>query len=114
MTNAGNDGAVGSWYSSSPGNAINAISVASLDNTIIPLQNLTVTGVPHDPITYFSALPLPVKDTLPLYATSKDATVTNDACDPLPDSTPDLSKYVVLVRRGTCAFVSVLSILLQG
>ena len=77
-----------------------------MDNTIIPLQNLTVSGVTHDPITYFSALPLAVKDTLPLYATSKDATITNDACDPLPDSTPDLSKYVVLVRRGSCAFVS--------
>ncbi|KAI1795577.1 subtilisin-like protease [Ganoderma leucocontextum] len=101
---AGNDGAVGSWYSSSPGNAINAISVASLDNTIIPLQNLTVQGVTHDPITYFSALPLAVKDTLPLYATSKDATIVDDACNPLPDTTPDLSKYVVLVRRGSCAF----------
>nr|VWP00760.1 Chitin synthase [Ganoderma boninense] len=106
---AGNDGAVGSWYSSSPGNAIDAISVASLDNTIIPLQNATVSGVTHDPITYFSALPLPVKDTLPLYATSKDVTIADDACNPLPDSTPDLSTYAVLVRRGTCAFTQKLA-----
>ncbi|KAG6820281.1 hypothetical protein H0H93_002893 [Arthromyces matolae] len=39
---AGNDGDSGSWYTSSPGNGINVISVASLDNTVIPLQNLTV------------------------------------------------------------------------
>ncbi len=102
----GNDGAKGSWYTSGPGNGINAISVASLDNTVIPLQNATVHGVVHDPITYFDALPLPVNGTLPLFATSNDTTVVDDACDPLPDDTPDLSGFVVLVRRGTCTFVS--------
>ncbi|KAI0709562.1 pyrolysin [Cerioporus squamosus] len=92
-----------------PGNGINAISVASLDNTVIPLQNLTVHGVQHDPITYFDALPLPVNGTLPLFATSNDTTVVDDACDPLPDETPDLSGFVVLVRRGTCTFVQKLT-----
>ncbi|KAF8894316.1 pyrolysin [Gymnopilus junonius] len=56
---AGNDGAFGSWFTSGPGNAINAISAASLDNTIIPLQNATLHGVQHDPITYFDTFPLP-------------------------------------------------------
>lgn len=28
----------------------------------------------------------------------------NDGCDPLPESTPDLSSYVVLIRRGSCTF----------
>ncbi|TFK92708.1 subtilisin-like protease [Polyporus arcularius HHB13444] len=106
---AGNDGAKGSWYTSGPGNGINAISVASLDNTVIPLQNATVHGVVHDPITYFDALPLPVNGTLPLFATSNDTTVVDDACDPLPDDTPDLSGFVVLVRRGTCTFVQKLT-----
>ncbi|KAI0779500.1 subtilisin-like protease [Fomes fomentarius] len=106
---AGNEGAVGSWYSSSPGNGINVISVASLDNTIIPLQNATVQGVEHDPITYFSALPFPITETLPVFATSNDTAVVDDACDPLPDDTPDLSKFVVLVRRGTCTFVQKLT-----
>ena len=101
----GNDGSVGSWYTSGPGNAIDAISVASVDNTVIPLQNLTVHGVTHDPITYFSAFPLPVPGTLPIFATSTDVTVVDDACNALPDDTPDLSGFVVLVRRGTCTFV---------
>ncbi|KAI0745166.1 subtilisin-like protease [Earliella scabrosa] len=106
---AGNEGATGSWYSSSPGNGISVISVASLDNTVIPLQNATVHGVEHDPVTYFSALPFPITETLPLFATSNDTTVVDDACDPLPDDTPDLSNFVVLVRRGTCTFVQKLT-----
>ncbi|KAF4621066.1 hypothetical protein D9613_000162 [Agrocybe pediades] len=102
---AGNDGDEGSWYSSSPGNAYDAISVASVDNVVIPLQNATVHGVTHDPITYYETFPLPVEGVLPVYATSKDTTVPDDACYPLPDDTPDLSSYVVVVRRGSCNFV---------
>ncbi|PPQ89471.1 hypothetical protein CVT25_011997 [Psilocybe cyanescens] len=102
---AGNDGTDGSWYSSSPGNAHDAISVASVDNTIIPLQNATVHGVTHDPITYFASLPFPIEGVLPVYATSNDTTIADDACDPLPDSTPDLSDKVVIIRRGSCNFV---------
>ena len=111
---AGNDGEFGSWYTSSPGNAIDAISVASLDNTMIPLQNATVHGVAHAPITYFDALPLPITETLPIFATSTDTTVVDDACDPLPDSTPDLSKFIVIVRRGTCTFVCRFLVLLAS
>ncbi|KAJ6603216.1 subtilisin-like protease [Mycena vulgaris] len=102
---AGNEGASGSWFTSGPGNGIDAISVASSDNTVIPLQTLTVEGATHDPIIYYDTFPLPVEGTLPLYATSNDTAVIDDACNPLPDSTPDLSGFVVLVRRGTCAFV---------
>ncbi|KAI0645827.1 subtilisin-like protease [Trametes meyenii] len=106
---AGNDGSVGSWFTSSPGNAIDAISVASVDNTVIPLQNATVHGVAHDPITYFATFPLPINGTLPIFATSNDTTVVDDACDPLPDDTPDLSPFVVIIRRGTCTFVQKLT-----
>ncbi|PPQ71285.1 hypothetical protein CVT24_012339 [Panaeolus cyanescens] len=101
---AGNDGASGSWYSSSPGNSLNAISVASVNNIVIPLQNATVHGVERNPVTYFSADPWPVLETLPVYAVSTDITVPDDACNPLPDSTPDLSGYIVVIRRGTCPF----------
>ncbi|KAF8187464.1 pyrolysin [Pholiota molesta] len=103
---AGNDGSSGSWYTSGPGNGINAISVASLDNTVIPLQNATVGGIQHDPITYFATFPLAIDGALPIFATSTDTTIVDDACNPLPDSTPDLSKFLVVVRRGTCTFVS--------
>lgn len=106
---AGNDGASGSWYTESPGNGINVISVASLDNTVIPLQNATVGGVQHNPITYFSTFPLPVEGALPIFATSNSTTVADDACNPLPDDTPDLSDKLVIIRRGTCTFVEKLT-----
>ncbi|KAF9467399.1 pyrolysin [Collybia nuda] len=101
---AGNDGASGSWYSSSPGNGINVISVSSLDSPIFPLQNATVSGVAHDPITYFQTFPFPLNNTWPIYATSNDTMAVDDACKPLPSSTPDLSPFVVVVRRGTCTY----------
>ncbi|EKM75550.1 hypothetical protein AGABI1DRAFT_79685 [Agaricus bisporus var. burnettii JB137-S8] len=106
---AGNDGASGSWYTSSPGNGINVISVASVDNTVVPLQNATVGGIQHDPITYFNTFPLPINTTLPIFATSNSTTVVDDACAPLPNSTPDLSDKVVVIRRGTCTFVEKLT-----
>ncbi|KAK7473132.1 hypothetical protein VKT23_001233 [Stygiomarasmius scandens] len=106
---AGNDGASGSWYTSSPGNGIDVISVASLDNTVLPLQTATVQGAEHDPIPYFSLFPIPITEPLPIFATSNDTTVVDDACDPLPDDTPDLSGFLVVVRRGTCTFVQKLT-----
>ncbi|PBK95398.1 pyrolysin [Armillaria gallica] len=106
---AGNDGSYGSWFSSGPGNGINVISVASLDNTAIPLQNATVGGVVHNPITYFETFPFPITEALPIYAISNDTGVVDDACSALPDSTPDLSSFLVIVRRGTCAFTQKLA-----
>ncbi|PBK73462.1 pyrolysin [Armillaria solidipes] len=106
---AGNDGSYGSWFSSGPGNGVNVISVASLDNTAIPLQNATVGGVVHNPITYFETFPFPITEALPIYAISNDTGVVDDACSALPDSTPDLSSFLVIVRRGTCAFTQKLA-----
>ncbi|KAF5357287.1 hypothetical protein D9758_005834 [Tetrapyrgos nigripes] len=103
---AGNSGATGGFYASSPSSGIDTIAVASVDNTVLILRSLRVQGVQHDPIPYYSSDPLPVPEPLPIYATSNDTNATADACEPLPDTTPDLSKYVVIVRRGTCLFVT--------
>lgn len=35
---------------------------------------------------------------------SLNASVENDGCQALPSSTPDLSKKIVLIRRGGCPF----------
>ncbi|KAF8694321.1 hypothetical protein AX14_002085, partial [Amanita brunnescens Koide BX004] len=64
---AGNDGSSGAWYTSSPGNGINVMSVASVENTVIPVQQATVSGVAHTPIVYSSLFPLPVKGAFPIY-----------------------------------------------
>ncbi|EJD54606.1 hypothetical protein AURDEDRAFT_179722 [Auricularia subglabra TFB-10046 SS5] len=106
---AGNDGQFGAFFTSSPGNAIDAISVASVDNVANVVQSAK-TNVAHDPIPYFDLFPLDVGgDPFPVFATSTDTSVEDDACDPLPDSTPDLSKFVTVVRRGTCTFVQKLT-----
>lgn len=40
---------------------------------------------------------------LPVYAISSNSNVTDDACKPLPDSTPaNLNDYAILVRLGGC------------
>jgi hypothetical protein len=101
----GNDGEEGAWYSSSPATGVDIVTVGSTDNTIVYWQQANVsTG--YGPITYTSFTPLPVNGSRPIYATSNDTTIANDACVPLPASTPDLSPYVVIIRRGGCNFVS--------
>ncbi|CAE6497433.1 unnamed protein product [Rhizoctonia solani] len=99
---AGNDGAYGSWYASGPGTGISVISVGSVDNTAVNLQNATVSNGRNVP--YQSLQKLAIPNGLSIYATSQDPSVPDDACNPLPESTPDLSNYVVLIRRGTCTF----------
>ncbi|KAB5590081.1 Minor extracellular protease vpr [Ceratobasidium theobromae] len=98
----GNEGEHGAWYSHSPGNGVPAISVGSVDNTLVYIQNATVSNgrlIPYSMLTPIQILP-----GLPLYATSPDITNPADACGPLPSNTPDLSKYLVIIRRGTCDF----------
>jgi hypothetical protein len=108
---AGNDGVLGPWFTSSPGTGLDVISVASTDNTALLVYNATVHGATHAPIPYddddFN--PRAINGTLPVYATSLNNTVTDDACNPLPATTPDLSGYILLIRRGTCTFVSKLA-----
>lgn len=99
---AGNDGDSGAFYTSSPSSGIDVISVGSVDNTVIPAQEARSSDR-DTPIIYFSLMPLNFTESLPVYALSKQI-VPDDACNQLPDSTPDLSKFVVLIRRGSCNF----------
>jgi len=108
---AGNEGAEGAWYTSSPANGHDVISIGSVDNTEVFYNTLTLSGVTHDPMPYLldaestgGFAPLDVTGEWPLYALSTDLTITNDACEPLAASVPDLSKFIVVVRRGTCNF----------
>ncbi|KZW03532.1 pyrolysin [Exidia glandulosa HHB12029] len=99
---AGNAGVVGNWFTSSPASGANLISVASTDNTVTTAQKAFVTGVDREYVLYHGVTSLPIPGSHPVYATSLNSSVTWDACDPLPDDTPDLSDYIVLIRRGEC------------
>jgi subtilisin family serine protease len=120
---AGNDGDLGSWFTSGPASTPGIISVGSIDkyvcNSRLPVAPLILTFslstvglfynasvsngrlIPY--ISFQDPRPLSIPAGLPLYATSSDITVTDDACNPLPPSTPDLSNRLVIIRRGTCS-----------
>lgn len=107
---AGNEGDAGMFYASSPGAGIEVVTVGSVENTVTPVQYAKVSD--HSDIVYYSLKPLNFSEALPIWPTSRTV-VDDDACNPLPDDTPDLSGYTVLIRRGSCPFVSTSQVLLD-
>jgi hypothetical protein len=107
---AGNDGATGIFYASTAANGKKVTAIASVDNTISPalLTNATfaVDGGASQSFGYTPGSPASWAGvSLPLWAVSFNTTDPANGCTPLPDSTPDLSGYIVLIRRGSCKFV---------
>jgi hypothetical protein len=108
---AGNSGQYGQFFASSAAEGKGVTSVASFDNSLYP-QLLTEgtyatsevnTSAPFG----WAASSIPFGNvTLPLWAVSNTTVVVDDACSALPAETPDLSGYIVLIRRGTCTFAS--------
>lgn len=113
LVSAGNDGAQGLFYTSSAASGQQVTSVGSVENVLAPDLFTNASYVIEDSATSSVEFGFaPGKPaawggvTLPLYATSFNTSDPVDACAPLPEDTPDLSGYVVLVRRGTCSFVA--------
>ncbi|CCA71532.1 related to subtilisin-like serine protease [Serendipita indica DSM 11827] len=97
-----NDGQMGAWNTPAPASGDDVIAVGSVENSVLPSINVTLSDG-HAPIPYFSLRAFPVSGSLPVYATSTDVTITNDACNPLPANTPNLAGYLVVIRRGGCS-----------
>ncbi|WVF71604.1 hypothetical protein IAT40_006412 [Kwoniella sp. CBS 6097] len=97
---AGNQGQVGSFYSYSPAAGQGVINVGSSDNSIYPAQ-LATTSTGYGPITYYNYQAF-TSGSYPVYVYSSDSSDPNYGCV-VPDSTPDLSGYLVVVRRGGCS-----------
>lgn len=111
ILSTGNDGEDGLFLQSAAAGAKGATAISSFDNSlgVALVRNATFTvagtGAPTATFEYTAGKPASWGNvTLPLFATSFNTTLATDACDPLPDDTPDLSGYVVLIRRGTCNF----------
>ncbi|KAH7324203.1 putative minor extracellular protease vpr [Stachybotrys elegans] len=109
---AGNDGQAGAFAASSGSSADGVIAVASLQADVItaPGFMLTVTGEDDSSVEtwlpYRSVLdwyPSVVQD-WPVVPLSLEP-LEDEACEPLPQDTPDLTGKLVLVRRGGCNFV---------
>ncbi|KAL3964363.1 hypothetical protein ACCO45_001367 [Purpureocillium lilacinum] len=98
------------FYPGSAGDANGVMGIASFENIIDPvlgyISSFSIDGGEDQYIGYLASSDCPnwPGTPLPVYATSLDPTVEDDACKPLPDDTPDLSGHAVLVRRGTCYF----------
>jgi subtilisin family serine protease len=107
---AGNEGASGQFYASTAANGKKITAIASVDNTVTPAllieSSYSVAGAPTQDFGWTPGNPDNWAGVaLPLYAVSFDTTDPANGCDPFPDSTPDLSGHIVLIRRGTCTFV---------
>ncbi|PLW43205.1 hypothetical protein PCANC_06989 [Puccinia coronata f. sp. avenae] len=101
IASAGNEGSEGMFMASNPASSKNAISVGSVDSTSSIVHYFDISTGQHVP--YRSAIPFPT-GSFPVYFTSNSTQTQDDACKPLPSSTPDLSNHIVVIRRGTCYF----------
>ncbi|CZR40312.1 putative subtilisin-like serine protease [Fusarium proliferatum ET1] len=106
---AGNAGAMGMFYASTAANGKKVTAVGSFDNTkslaLLNASKYSIGGGPEHEFGHLSGKPSAWKDVkLPLWALNYDTSVADDGCDEWPKNTPDLSKYIVLLRRGSCTF----------
>lgn len=112
---AGNDGEMGMFTANDAADGKGVTAVASFDNTVTPLllskgtyavrsSSSEASSGKHTtgsaPFGWLPGYPSFENITLPLWASSHNSSLENDACSSLPDDTPDLSKYIVLVRLG--------------
>ncbi|KAG5953113.1 hypothetical protein E4U53_006849 [Claviceps sorghi] len=107
---AGNEGSMGAFYPSGMAGASGVMSIASFDNVETPsILTLAQFSVGKGGSQSFGYVPGEPKSwdkvNLPLWASNLDPKVADDGCSPFPANTPDLSKFIVLIRRGTCTFV---------
>ncbi|KAI1075345.1 subtilisin-like protein [Whalleya microplaca] len=107
---AGNDGAVGLFYASTASNGKKVTSIASIDSEVTPVflttSYFSIAGDEQQEFGYALGEPSEWSNvSLPLWAPSFNITDPATGCDSFPDDTPDLSEYIVLIRRGTCTFV---------
>jgi hypothetical protein len=77
---------------------MNAISVGSVEaQAVITGKFKASTG---KELMIYRTSTFNLSGEYPIYITANSTDVTNDACDELPKHTPNLTNYIVLVRRG--------------
>ncbi|OHW92565.1 serin endopeptidase [Colletotrichum incanum] len=106
---SGNDGDEGPFYASSGSSGKEVLAVASVDTSRVPAKpwhaTFSLDGVANT--TQLAYIPPANRGLwnitdLPIIPLAYDTTDPAEACNPLPDTTPDLSDVIVLIRRGTC------------
>lgn len=107
---AGNSGDEGIWYPSSGdvGHSVTAVASITTEQYITMLTTIEGANGATRNVGYLDkfGLGFPLKGNVPIYILSQDINNANDGCLPLPENTPDLSEYLVVIRRGTCTFAT--------
>lgn len=101
---AGNEGQRGMFYAGSGAAADKVTAVAMVDNDKGVYQakraSFAVNNATTDDFGWVVGTPdYAANVTLPLYVTGNTTDANDDACRPLPDQTPDLGDFIVLVRE---------------
>ncbi|KAK2616739.1 hypothetical protein QQS21_000351 [Conoideocrella luteorostrata] len=110
VISVGNSGNEGQFHAGAPSTGMGVISVANFMSTVTPMVNIIATSTANrrccgQNFELSTWEPAVWGVSKPLYAVSLDSKVLpKDACKPLPENTRDLSKYIVLVRRGRCTY----------
>jgi hypothetical protein len=108
MVAVGNDGEYGMFYASDGADGKGATGVGAVNNVNAPMLLNKATYETRNGTKDFGWLLSGTKDfnngTYQLYPLSLNTSVETDGCEALPSNTPDLSKKVVLIRRGGCGF----------
>ncbi|KAJ4417379.1 hypothetical protein N0V85_001888 [Neurospora sp. IMI 360204] len=111
---AGNEGYNGPFLASSGSSGKNAIAVASTEPSVAPAWPFKATFTHGGNSTTIQLGYLiddlfdqpwgqDVTDDLPIIPLSLNVNATADACEPLPEHTPDISGGITLIRIGGCA-----------
>ncbi|RYP09118.1 hypothetical protein DL764_001485 [Monosporascus ibericus] len=100
---AGNGGSAGLFYSSTAADGKEVTAVASVDNTETPIilsgATFRAGNGSAESFGWQDGFPSYGNVSLPLWAVSNNTEVEDDACNALPDDTPDLANYMVLIRE---------------
>ncbi|KAF6809665.1 serine endopeptidase [Colletotrichum musicola] len=108
---AGNDGQAGPYAASSGSSGEHVVAVASIEADVIASSSFkgvfTLNGTSNATRVAYRAMedwfPSEVAD-WPIIPLSLNTSTPDEACAPLPPTTPDLTGVVALVRRGGCNF----------
>lgn len=110
---AGNDGLVGPYAAGTGSSGDYVLAIASVEAEILSSASFLATfNLEQDSNTTTVAYKSAAEDSWsnsivknwPVVPLTLDTTVLDDACNPLPSDTADLSNTIVLVRRGGCDY----------
>lgn len=110
VVSLGNSGNLGVWTAATPASGMEVAGIGSAHNTVLPTivtAGLWSSNGTESTFGWKQGVPSLAETnlTLSLWAASYNTTAEDDACEPLPEDTPDLSTSIILLREASaCDF----------